>query len=82
MAVLTMPVMGALAIIVNIPGKEIVNTYLYGMNIMFLLSPTSMLLPSLALVNVSLKAWFKFIMPLVIILFLLCARFLMAGIYW
>ena len=81
MAVLTMPIMGALAIIVNIPGNEIVNTYLYGMNIMFLLSPTSTLLPSLALVNVSLKAWFKFIMPLAIILFLLCAIFLMAGIY-
>ena len=81
MAVLTMPIMGALAIIVNIPGNEIVNTYLYGMNIMFFLSPTSTLLPSLALVNVSLKAWFKFIMPLVIILFLLCAIFLIAGIY-
>lgn len=35
MAVLTMPIMGALAIIVNIPGNEIVNAYLYGMNIMF-----------------------------------------------
>ena len=81
MAVLTMPIMGALAIIINIPGNEIVNTYLYGMNIMFLLSPTSMLLPSLALVNVSLKTWFKFIMPWVIILFLLCAIFLIAGIY-
>ena len=81
MAVLTMPIMGALAIIINIPGNEIVNTYLYGMNIMFLLSPTSMLLPSLALVNVSLKAWYKFIMPLVIILFLLCAIFLVVGIY-
>jgi len=81
MAVLTMPIIGALAIIINIPGSEIVNTYLYGMNIMFFLSPTSTLLPSLAMVNVSMKAWVKFIMPLVIILFLLCALFLIAGIY-
>ena len=81
MAVLTMPIMGALAIIVNIPGNQIVNTYLFGMNVMFFISPTSTLLPSLALVNVSLKAWFKFIMPLVIILFLLCAIFLVVGIY-
>jgi uncharacterized ion transporter superfamily protein YfcC len=81
MAVLTMPIMGALAIIVNIPGSEIVNAYLYGMNIMFFISPTSLLLPSLALVNVSLKAWLKFIMPLLVILFLLAAAFLIAGIY-
>ena len=81
MAVLTMPIMGALAIIVNIPGNQIVNTYLFGMNVMFFISPTSLLLPSLALVNVSLKAWFKFIMPLVILLFLLCAIFLVVGIY-
>lgn len=81
MAVLTMPIMGALAIIINLPGNEIVNTYLYGMNLMFLFSPTSMLLPSLALVNVSVKAWVRFIMPLFIILLILCAIFLVAGIY-
>jgi len=40
MAVLTMPIIGALAIIINIPSREIVNSYLYGMNIMFFLSPT------------------------------------------
>ena len=81
MAVLTMPIMGTLAIMINIPGNEIVNTYLYGMNLMFLVSPTGLLLPSLALVNVSVKVWIRFMMPLLIIFFLLCAVFLIVGIY-
>ncbi|MCE7039099.1 YfcC family protein [Dyadobacter sp. CY312] len=81
MAVLTMPILGTLALLVNVPGSEIVNAYLYGMNLMFFVSPTSLLLPSLALVNVSLKVWIRFIMPLLAILTLLCALFLVTSIY-
>ena len=81
MAVLTMPIIGALAIIVHIPGREIVNSYLYGMCLMSFLAPTGMILPSLALVNVSLKVWFKFITPLLIMLTVICAVFLVVGIY-
>ena len=82
MAVLTMPIMGALAIIVNIPGREVVNAYVYGMNLMFFISPTSLVLPSLALANVSLKAWMKFIIPPLIVLTILCAIFLVVGLYY
>jgi len=82
MAVLTMPIIGALAIIVNVPGREIVNTYLYGMGIMGFITPTGLILPALALSNVSLKAWWRFIYPLLIILIVLCAAFLIAGIYF
>ncbi len=81
MAVLTMPIIGGLAVIVNVPGREIVNAYLFGMGIMGLITPTGLILPSLALANVSLKAWWKFIYPLLIILFVLCAFFLIVGIY-
>ncbi len=81
MAVLTMPIIGALAIIVNIPGREIVNSYTYGMGIMSFVSPTGLILPSLALVNVSLKVWMRFINPLLIMLIILCSLFLIAGIY-
>ncbi|MEO8765876.1 MAG: hypothetical protein ABI416_16360 [Ginsengibacter sp.] len=81
MAVLTMPIIGGLAVIVNVPGREIVNAYLFGMGIMGFMTPTGLLLPSLALANVSLKAWWKFIYPLLIMLFILCALFLIAGIY-
>ena len=82
MAVLTMPIIGGLAVIVNVPGREIVNTYLFGMGIMGFMTPTGLILPSLALANVSLKAWWKFIYPLLIILFVLCALFLIVGIYF
>lgn len=81
MAVLTMPIMGALAILVNVPGREIVNAYLFGMGIMGFITPTGLILPSLALVNVSIKAWWKFIYPLMAILIILCALFLVIGIY-
>ena len=80
MAVLTMPIIGALAIIVNIPGREIVNSYMYGMCIMSFIAPTGLILPSLALVNVSYKTWLKFITPLLIILTIICAISLVIGI--
>lgn len=81
MAVLTMPIMGALAILINVPGREIVNAYLFGMGIMGFITPTGLILPSLALVNVSFKAWWRFIYPLLIMLFILCAVCLSIGIY-
>ena len=81
MAVLTMPIIGALAIIINIPGREIVNAYMYGMCLMSFLAPTGLILPSLALVNVSYKTWINFITPLLIILTIVCAVSLVIGIY-
>ncbi|MBK0383959.1 YfcC family protein [Pedobacter sp. SD-b] len=80
MAVLTMPIIGALAIILNLPGREIVNSYLFGIGIMFLISPTGSVFPALLMVQVSYKAWLKFIMPLVFIMMILSAIFLVVGI--
>lgn len=82
MAVLTMPILGALAVIVNIPGREVVNAYMYGMCIMSFIAPTGLVLPSLALVNVSLKAWVRFITPLLIMLTIICAISLLVGLYF
>ena len=81
MAVLTMPIIGALAILVNVPGREIVNSYMYGMCLMSFLAPTGLILPSLAMVNISLKTWFKFIMPVLIMLTIICMVALVIGIY-
>jgi len=81
MAVLTMPIIGALAILVNVPGREIVNAYMYGMCLMSFLAPTGLLLPSLAMVNISLKTWFRFIMPLLILFILVAMAALVIGIY-
>jgi uncharacterized ion transporter superfamily protein YfcC len=80
MAVLTMPIFGSLAAVVGVPGREIVNCYLFGMGIMGLITPNGLILPSLALVNVSLKVWFKFIWPLMAILSIICAIFLVVGV--
>ncbi len=82
MAVLTMPIIGGLAIIVNIPGREIVNSYMYGMCLMSLIAPTGLILPSLAMVNVSIKAWFKFVTPLLIMLAIICIVAMVTGIYF
>ena len=81
MAVLTIPIIGGLALIVNIPGREIVNAYMYGMCIMSFIAPTGLILPSLALVNESYKAWLKFITPLLVMLTIVCALALIIGIY-
>ena len=80
MAVLTMPIIGALAIMVNVPGREIVNSYMYGMCLMSFLAPTGLVLPSLAMVNISLKTWLKFIMPMLILLTAICMVALLIGI--
>lgn len=82
MAVLTMPIIGALIIIINLPGREVVNAYMYGMGLMSFLSPTGMLLPSLELVNVSVKTWYKFIMPLFLLVTAMSAAALVIGIYF
>ena len=80
MAVLTMPIMGALGIMAGIPGREVVNAYLFGMGVMGLITPTGLILPALALVNVSYKAWLKFVFPLMLILAVICTLFLIVGI--
>jgi uncharacterized ion transporter superfamily protein YfcC len=80
MAVLTMPIIGALAVIINIPGREIVNAYLFGIGTMFLISPTGSVFPALMMVKISYKAWMKFIIPMIFALLVLGAIFLIIGI--
>lgn len=80
MAVVTMPILGSLALMIGIQGNDTVNAYLFGLGIMNLISPTGLLLPSLALVNVSYSSWLRFITPLLIILYIVCAIFLVVTI--
>lgn len=81
MAVLTMPIIGGLGMMADIPTREIVNAYLYGMGIMNFMSPSGLMLPSLAMVNVDLRAWWKFIYPLMLILSVVCIIALLIGIH-
>jgi uncharacterized ion transporter superfamily protein YfcC len=80
MAVLTMPIIGTLASLVGVPGKEVVNAYLYGMGIMGFVTPSGLILPSLEITGVSIKAWLKFILPLLILLSIVCIASLLIGI--
>lgn len=80
MAVLTMPIFGSLAVIIGVPGKEIVNAYLFGMGIMGLVTPTGIMLPSLDIARVSVKAWLRFAYPLMILLLIVSAIFLVVGV--
>ncbi len=80
MAVLTMPILGALAVMVNVPGREVVNAYIFGMGIMNVVSPVNLALPSLALVGLSYRTWLKFSWPLLVILALVCLIALLIGL--
>ena len=82
MAVLTIPIIGALAILLNIPGREVVNSYLYGIGMMYLITPTGSIFPALGMVNVSYKAWCKFIIPFILMLLVLSSVFLIVGIQY
>jgi uncharacterized ion transporter superfamily protein YfcC len=80
MAVVTMPIMGSLAGVVGVPAEEIVNAYLYGFGLMSIVTPTGLILPSLAMVNVSYAAWLRFIAPLLGILALVSMLALSIGV--
>lgn len=82
MAVVTMPIMGALATSLGIEGHNVVNAYLFGMGLMSFITPTGLILPSLAMVNLNYKQWLKFVMPLLFILIILSVFILLGEFYW
>lgn len=71
MAVLTMPIMAPLADVVGIGRETVVNAYMYGLGLFNFINPTSMILASLAMVNVGFDKWLKFSIPLLLLLALL-----------
>jgi uncharacterized ion transporter superfamily protein YfcC len=81
LAVVTMPILGALAIAVGVSGDTVVNSYLFGAGLMYFISPTEMILPSLAMVNLNYNTWLRFILPLMGWLFVLSCVLLMVDIY-
>lgn len=81
MAVLTMPIMSPLADGVGIGREFIVNTYQYGMGLFAFISPTGLILASLAIVKVGYDKWLKFVMPLVVILTVFTMIMLTISVY-
>jgi uncharacterized ion transporter superfamily protein YfcC len=80
LAVLSMPIIGALGIMIGVPGREVVNAYLFGTGIMGFMTPTGLVLPALAMVNISLKTWWHFIYPFLVIIFIICSLFLIISV--
>jgi uncharacterized ion transporter superfamily protein YfcC len=80
MAVLTMPIMIALAGVAGVSREEIVNAYCYGIGVMGFIAPTGLVLPSLAMVNVRFDKWVRFIWPLIALLAALSIVFLVLGV--
>ena len=81
MAVLTMPIMSPLADGVGIGREFIVNAYQYGMGLFAFISPTGLILASLAIVKVGYDKWLKFVMPLVIILLIFTMIMMTISVY-
>jgi uncharacterized ion transporter superfamily protein YfcC len=80
MAVLTMPIMSALASVAGVSREDIVNAYCYGQGVMAFIAPTGLVLPSLAMVNVRFDKWLRFIWPLMALLAALAIIFLATGV--
>jgi uncharacterized ion transporter superfamily protein YfcC len=81
MAVLTMPILSPLADTVNIGRETIVDTYIYGMGLFYLINPTSLILAALAIVKIGFNKWLKFVMPLLLILLLTTMILLTISVY-
>lgn len=81
MAVLTMPIMAPLADTVNIGRETIVDAYMYGMGLFFLINPTGLILAALTIVKVGFNKWLKFLMPLLVILVVVTIVMLTVSVY-
>lgn len=64
LAVLSMPIMAPLADTVGVSRDVIVSAYQYGQGLMAFITPTGLILATLAMVDVTYDRWLKFIMPL------------------
>ena len=81
MAVLTMPIFSPLADTVNIGREIIVDTYLYGMGLFYLINPTGLILAALAIVKIGFNSWLRFVIPLMLILVITTMIFLTISVY-
>jgi len=82
LAVLSMPIMAPLGDVIGIPRENIVNSYQFGMGLMAFITPTGLVLASLAMVNITFDKWIRFVMPLLAILTVLSGLSLLMTIYF
>lgn len=81
MAVLTMPIMAPLGDAVGVGREIVVNAYMYGMGLFFLVSPTGLILAALAVVKIGFEKWLRFVLPLLLILTVVAMGYMSFSVY-
>ncbi|MDR0920998.1 MAG: YfcC family protein [Lactobacillales bacterium] len=81
LAVLSMPIMAPLADVVGIPRDTIVTAYNWGQGIIAFITPTGLVLASLAMVNITFDKWVKFVTPLMVAIGVLAILLLGISVY-
>ena len=79
LAVLSMPVMAPLADVVGVNRDIIITAYMFGQGLIGIITPTGLILASLAMVDVTYDKWLKFVLPLVGIIMALSIAILCVG---
>ncbi|MEF9991463.1 MAG: YfcC family protein [Romboutsia sp.] len=79
LAVLSMPIMAPLADVVGIQRDIIITAYMFGQGLIGIITPTGLILASLAMVDVTYDKWLKFVLPLVGIIMALSVGILCVG---
>lgn len=80
LAVLSMPIMAPLADVVGVNRDVIVSAYQFGQGLISFITPTGLILASLAMVNVTYDKWLKFVTPLIVMIAVLAIVVLGIGV--
>ncbi|MEG0895045.1 MAG: TRAP transporter large permease subunit, partial [Oscillospiraceae bacterium] len=64
LAVLSIPIMAPLASTVGVSRSAIISAYCYGLGLISFITPTGLILATLAMVDVPFNKWLKFVLPL------------------
>ena len=81
LAMLSIPIMAPLADAVGISRAAVISSYLYGLGLIGLITPTGLILASLEVAGVKFDRWMKWCWPLLIVWTVLGMLMLVAEIY-
>ncbi len=64
LATLSIPIMAPLATAVGVNREVIISAYVFGQGLISFITPTGLILATLAMVDISFDKWLKFVMPI------------------
>lgn len=82
LAVLSIPIMAPLADTVGLQRDVIVSAYQFGQGLISFITPTGLILATLAMVDVTYNKWLKFIVPLMVIVAVFASVLLLVQVYF